>query len=81
MSAPVIQSAVRTSKPIRTAIYIVLIIFAVFYMLPLYIMLVNSVKPLAEIQQGNMLALPHEWTLEPWRSAWSTAQIGVQPTG
>ncbi|MDA4835747.1 carbohydrate ABC transporter permease, partial [Enterobacter hormaechei] len=24
---------------------------------------------------------PHEWTIEPWLAAWSTAQIGVQPTG
>jgi glucose/mannose transport system permease protein len=27
------------------------------------------------------MALPHDWTVEPWLSAWSTAQIGVQPTG
>src|SRR5690606_2085814 len=24
---------------------------------------------------------PQQWTIEPWLSAWSTAQIGVQPTG
>jgi len=45
------------------------------------LMLVNSVKPLDEIRQGDMLALPKLFTLEPWASAWSTAQIGVQPTG
>jgi glucose/mannose transport system permease protein len=44
-------------------------------------MLVNSVKPLSEITGGNMLALPHVWTIQPWLSAWSTAQIGVEPTG
>ena len=65
----------------RAAIYAVLILFAVYYLLPLYVMLVNSLKPLDEIRQGNMLALPHQWTIEPWLSAWSTAQIGVQPTG
>jgi glucose/mannose transport system permease protein len=65
----------------RTAIYVLLIIFAVYFLLPLYVMLVNSLKPLTEIQQGRMLALPLEWTLAPWGSAWSTAQIGVQPTG
>ena len=65
----------------RAAIYALLILFAVYYLLPLYVMLVNSLKPLDEIQQGNMLALPLELTLEPWGSAWSTAQIGVQPTG
>lgn len=44
-------------------------------------MLVNSLKPLEEIRQGGMLNLPKVWTIEPWRQAWSTAQIGVQPTG
>jgi glucose/mannose transport system permease protein len=42
---------------------------------------VNSVKPLDEIRGGNMLALPQEFTVAPWISAWGTAQIGVQPTG
>jgi glucose/mannose transport system permease protein len=42
---------------------------------------VNSLKPLDEIRGGNLMALPMEWTLEPWATAWSTAQIGVQPTG
>jgi glucose/mannose transport system permease protein len=65
----------------RAAIYLVLIVFAVYYLLPLFVMVVNALKPLAEIREGNMLALPREWTLAPWLSAWSTAQIGVQPTG
>jgi glucose/mannose transport system permease protein len=65
----------------RAVIYAVLILFSIYYLLPLYVMLVNSVKPLTEIQQGRMLSLPLLFTLEPWGSAWSTAQIGVQPTG
>ena len=65
----------------RVAIYVVLVLFAVFYLLPLYVMVVNSIKPLDEIRRGAMLALPDTITLEPWRSAWGTAQIGVQPTG
>jgi glucose/mannose transport system permease protein len=66
---------------VRAAIYAVLIVFAVYYLLPLFVMLVNSVKPLDEIRQGRMLALPLDFTIAPWLSAWSTAQIGVQPTG
>jgi len=81
MSAPSQDTAVRTGVFMRAAIYVLLIIFAVYFLLPLYVMLVNSLKPLTEIQQGRMLALPLEWTLAPWGSAWSTAQIGVQPTG
>jgi glucose/mannose transport system permease protein len=44
-------------------------------------MLINSLKPLEEITGGGMVALPRNWTIEPWLSAWSTAQIGVEPTG
>ena len=65
----------------RLALYVVLFVFAIYYLLPLYVMLANSFKPLAEIRQGDMLALPQVWTLDPWRSAWSTAQIGIQATG
>ena len=81
MSAPSQDVATRTGVFARAIIYSVLILFAVYYLLPLYVMVVNSLKPLDEIRQGNMLALPRQWTIEPWLSAWSTAQIGVQPTG
>ncbi len=65
----------------RILIYFVLILFAFYYLLPLYVMLVNSLKPLDEIRGGGMLYLPSVWTLDPWRSAWSSAQIGVDPSG
>ncbi|MBL8908434.1 MAG: carbohydrate ABC transporter permease [Rhizobiales bacterium] len=81
MSAASQDNAARTGVIARAAIYAVLILFAVYYLLPLYVMLVNSLKPLEEIRQGNMLALPQQWTIAPWLSAWSTAQIGVQPIG
>jgi len=81
MSGAAPDTAVRTGPFVRALIYALLILFAVYYLLPLYVMLVNSLKPLEEIRQGSMLSLPHTYTIEPWLSAWSTAQIGVQPTG
>jgi glucose/mannose transport system permease protein len=81
MSAVTQETAVNTGRIARTFIYLVLLLAALFYLLPLYVMGVNSVKPLAEITGGNMLALPKILTFEPWRQAWSTAQIGVEPTG
>ncbi len=75
------DSAIRTGRVTRTLIYLVLILFALFYMLPLYVMVVNSLKPLSEITGGGMMSLPEVWTIEPWKKAWSTAQIGVEPTG
>ncbi|MEM9392609.1 MAG: carbohydrate ABC transporter permease [Pseudomonadota bacterium] len=75
------DTAIRTGRITRTFLYLVLILFALFYMLPLYVMLVNSVKPLSEITGGGMMSLPQVWTLEPWSKAWNSAQIGVEPTG
>lgn len=75
------DTAIRTGRVARFFLYLVLILFALFYLLPFSVMLVNSVKPLTEITGGNMLSLPDVWTLEPWFKAWSSAQIGVEATG
>ena len=81
MSGPAQDIALKGSRLGRVAIYAVLILFMVYYLLPLYVMLTNSLKPLDEIRGGDLLALPKQWTIEPWRAAWSYSQIGVQPTG
>ncbi|MCD7109606.1 carbohydrate ABC transporter permease [Rhizobium sp. DKSPLA3] len=75
------QNAISHGLLTRALIYTALIFFAMFYLMPLYVMVVNSLKPLEEIRQGGMVNLPQVWTVEPWLSAWSTAQIGIQPTG
>jgi glucose/mannose transport system permease protein len=81
MSAVTQDTAVSTGRVARTFIYLVLLLFALFYLLPLFVMVANSLKPLEEITSGGMLSLPQDWTLAPWAAAWSTAQIGVEPTG
>jgi glucose/mannose transport system permease protein len=65
----------------RIALYALLAALAILFLLPVYVMVVNSFKPLDEIRTGNLMSLPLGWTIAPWLSAWSTAQIGVQPTG
>ncbi|MEM8703215.1 MAG: carbohydrate ABC transporter permease [Pseudomonadota bacterium] len=65
----------------RFVLYILLAVFCIYYLLPLYVMAVNSLKPLSEITAGGMMALPQEWTVAPWLSAWSSAQVGVEATG
>jgi glucose/mannose transport system permease protein len=65
----------------RVALYVLLAVLAAIFLMPVYVMIVNSLKPLDEIRSGNLMALPLDWTVQPWLTAWSTAQIGVQPTG
>lgn len=65
----------------RAMLYGVLLGFAVLFLLPIYVMVVNSLKPLDEIRGGDLMALPRAATIEPWAQAWSLAQVGVQATG
>ncbi len=75
------NAASRGSPALRALLYAVLVFLALLFLLPVYVMVANSFKPLDEIRSGSLMALPQAWTVEPWLSAWSTAQIGVQPTG
>ena len=75
------ESNINKSRMSRTLIYIVLFVFVIYYLLPLYVMMINSFKHLDDIRSGGMLNLPSIWTLDPWKSAWSSAQIGIDPSG
>lgn len=67
--------------PARLGIYGFLIIAALFFLLPLYVMLVTSVKPMEEIRLGHLLALPRHFTLAPWQDAWASACTGLECAG
>jgi glucose/mannose transport system permease protein len=76
-----IKDTMRLHKTAEIVNMVIMVVFAIFFLTPLYVMVVNSFKPLSEIRGGNMLALPIEFGIEPWIKAWSKAQIGVQATG
>ncbi len=71
----------RSWTPARLGIYAFLLSAAVFFLLPLYIMLVTSVKSMDEIRMGNIFALPTQFTIEPWITAWSSACTGIDCEG
>jgi glucose/mannose transport system permease protein len=60
---------------------VLLIVSAVFFLLPLVLIFINSLKSMEEIRQGNLLALPLSPSLEPWRIAWSGACSGLDCNG
>ena len=61
----------------RVIIYSLLILVAVYYLMPLFVMVTTSLKTLDDIRSGNLIALPKALTLEPWIKAWGTACTGV----
>lgn len=71
----------RSLTPARIGIYAFLLTAALFFLLPLYIMLVTSLKPMEEIRLGNIFALPVRLTLAPWVDAWSAACTGASCEG
>ena len=54
---------------------------AVYYLIPLYVMLVTSVKGMPEIRLGNIFSPPVEVTFEPWVKAWAQACTGLNCDG
>ena len=65
----------------RVVLYLLLILFAVYYIVPLYVTLSTSFKSLDEIRSGNLLALPYVWQFDSWAKAWSSACTGVTCDG
>jgi glucose/mannose transport system permease protein len=77
----------RGAKPKRTfsgrniMLYGSLIFFAIYYLIPLYVMIVTSLKGMPEIRLGNIFSPPVEITFEPWVKAWATACTGLNCDG
>lgn len=65
----------------RIGVYAFLITAALFFLLPLWIMVVTSLKPMDEIRLGNILAWPAAFTFEAWSKAWSSACTGLECNG
>jgi glucose/mannose transport system permease protein len=92
MSAVAADMAVRTdgepwgARPRRITagrigLYAFLVISAIFFLIPLYVMVVTSLKPMPEVLSGNVLSLPQNPTLKPWVDAWLHACTGRDWSG
>jgi glucose/mannose transport system permease protein len=65
----------------RVGLYAFLVISALFFLMPLYVMVVTSLKTMPEIREGNIFGLPNVWTVEPWVNAWTQACTGLECAG
>jgi glucose/mannose transport system permease protein len=62
-------------------VYGALTFAAIYYLLPLYVMVVTSLKGMPEIRMGNIFSPPMEITFEPWAKAWASACTGLNCDG
>ena len=66
---------------LRIFLYLILTIFVIYYLLPLFVMITTSLKSLEEIRTGSLIALPRNITFEARGTAWSTACTGIKCEG
>jgi glucose/mannose transport system permease protein len=62
-------------------IYGTLLLVSIYYLLPLYVMIVTSFKGMPEIRLGNVFGPPLEPTFQPWVKAWAEACTGINCDG
>ncbi len=62
-------------------LYGTLIFVSIYYLLPLYVMVMTSLKDMTEIRVGNIFAPPIEVTFHPWVKAWAEACTGLNCDG
>jgi glucose/mannose transport system permease protein len=87
MAEAIALSGPRGPRPRRALsarnimLYGILGLVALYYVLPLWVMVMTSLKGMPEIRLGNIFAPPVEITFEPWVKAWATACTGLNCDG
>jgi len=77
-----LQAQVAGSQRLfRVVVYGLLVVLALYYLMPLFVMVSTSVKTLEDIRGGNLIALPAQISFAAWTKAWSGACTGVDCSG
>lgn len=80
-SAPYFPRKKKAITGRSIAIIAFLSICALFFCVPLYVVITTSFKTMEQIREGAMFSLPSVWTLEAWDHAWNTACSGTRCEG
>jgi glucose/mannose transport system permease protein len=65
----------------RLVLWGILLLFALWFLAPLYVMVTTSLKDAEQVRNGTLLSLPTAPTLSSWSKAWSSACTGVECNG
>ena len=71
----------KTNLLSRILIYFVLILVALYFLVPVFVMVITSLKDLDEIRNGTLFSLPHSFNTDAWEKAWGTACTGASCEG
>jgi glucose/mannose transport system permease protein len=64
------KSSKKKKTIYRWILFVILGIFAIFYIAPLYVMIATSLKTMEEIRIGNLFSLPGGLNFDSWVIAW-----------
>ena len=65
----------------RFVVYTVLIVCAIFFLFPLYIMIITSLKDIETIRSGNIFVPTLNPSFDAWAKAWDSACTGLYCEG
>lgn len=73
----------RIDRPLlwRALLYLVLLLAALVFLAPLYVMVVTSLKDAEDIRQNSLVSWPQELRWDAWKLAWDSACTGAQCSG
>lgn len=63
------------------AILAFLTLCALFFCVPLYVIIVTSFKSMDQIREGAIFSLPYVWSWDAWDHAWNRACSGIKCDG
>ncbi|MGR3593862.1 MAG: carbohydrate ABC transporter permease [Limimaricola soesokkakensis] len=81
LSGPVGARPKSRITPRKVMIYGALGLVSLYWLLPLWVMVMTSLKGMPEIRMGNIFAPPVEVTFQPWVKAWAEACTGLNCDG
>ena len=64
----------------RIFLFLILGLFVFYYITPLYVMIVTSLKSMNEIREGNLFSLPSTINFDAWKIAWGGRGEGTSDT-
>jgi glucose/mannose transport system permease protein len=73
--------AARNHFITRTIIYGILALFAIVYLVPLLVIVLNTFRDNVEVGQNGLIAFPRSFTLDAWPAAWGTYCINGRCEG
>jgi glucose/mannose transport system permease protein len=73
---PLATSGTWRRSRAKIGVYILLGLFAAYYLLPLFVVFFNSFRSLPEIAENGLIAFPRSFTFAAWADAWGTVCVG-----